>query len=260
MKRRVPTHLVVIALALLALPAAASAAPTVTLKGAAVPIKGYAHTGNFFGAGAAVHAEYTIHGTEYGGFPDPLIGITASLPRGVKLHPQGFPTCPAALILEQRTPERCPKGSKAGPGGTVDGVVSFGNERVPETAEVSAYFTPGLGIAFFTDGHSPVSLEIPSSGKITNLNGGEGYGPKLVAEVPLVETVPGAPDASVESINVTLGAAYRKNGKPVYYGTVPKTCPRGGFPVRSVLTFAENGEISRPVSVTAYFKAPCPKS
>jgi hypothetical protein len=246
-------------LAALAIPAAASATPVVKVKGEAVPIPGFPHTGNILGAGAAVHAEVTISGSEYAGAPPPLIGVTAWLPSGVKLHPQGFPTCPVRVILEEATPEKCPKGSSAGQGKAY-GVVTFGSERVPETAEIYSFFIPGDRIAFLTVGHSPVSLEVPTSGQLENLAGGEGFGPKLVTPIPLVATVPGAPYASVEAIDITLGAAYRKHGKTIYYGRVPSRCPRGGFPVRAQLTFAENGETSRPETVSVDFSAPCPRS
>ena len=259
-RHRALVALLLSALAALVVPAAASAVPVVKIKGEAVPIPGFPHTGNILGAGAAAHAELTISGSEYAGAPPPLIGVTAWLPSGVKLHPQGFPTCPVRVIIEEATPDKCPKGSAAGPIGKALGVVTFGAERVPETAEIFSYFIPGNRIAFLTVGHSPVSLEVPTSGQIENLAGGEGFGPKLVTPVPLVATVPGAPYASVEAIDITLGAAYRKHGKTVYYGRVPTKCPHGGFPVRAELTFAENGETSRPETVTADYDVPCPRS
>ena len=256
--RRSATCLAAATSVLLALASVASAAPTVTFKAKAVPIPGFPHTGNILGAGAAIQAEYTISGTEYGGFPPPLIGVNVSLPTGAKLHPQGFKTC-AKTALEQFGPTKCPKGSAAGPVGKVLGIVAFGNERVAETAELSSFYAPGGGLEFFTDGHSPVSLEILSAGHYVNLAGGGGFGPKLITEVPLVATVPGAPYASVESINVKAGSAYKKNGKAVYYGTVPKKCPKPGFNIKTELTFAENGEVSRPVTVVKTYRAPCPR-
>ena len=93
----------------MALTGVASAAPTVTFKATAVPIAGFPHTGNIFGAGAAVQAEYKITGTEYGGFPPPLIGVNFYLPSGTKLHPAGFPTCATKVIAEEKAgqvPER----------------------------------------------------------------------------------------------------------------------------------------------------------
>ena len=256
--RRVFKCLAVLSVGVLALPGVATALPSVKVKGSAVPIPGFPHTGNILGAGAAVRAQVSISGTEYGGFPPPLIGVTAFLPVGVHLHPQGFPTCPLKTIVEEREPQRCPKGSAAGPVGKAYGVVAFGKERVHETAEISSFFAPGGGLEFFTEGHSPVSLEIPTTARFTHLNGGGGFGPELIAQVPIVETVPGAPAASVESIDITVGSAYRKNGRTVYYGRVPKHCPHGGFRVRGELTFAENGDVTTPETVAVNFRAPCP--
>ena len=79
----------------------------------------------------------------------------------------------------------------------------------------------------------------------------------MLTEVPLVETVPGAPDASTETINVKVGAARRAHGKTFYYGTMPRTCPKGGFPVKAELLFAGLGGLP-PQTVTATYKAPCP--
>jgi hypothetical protein len=256
--RRAFTCIAALAVALMAVPAVASALPTVTFKAKAVPIAGFSHTGNFFGAGAADQAEYTISGTEYLGSPPPIIGVNVFLPKGTKLHTTGFPTCSKAT-LEQFGPIKCPKGSAAGPVGTVLGYVTFGGERVEEKAELSSFYSPGGGLEFFTNGHSPVSLEILSTGRYVNINGAGGFGPELKTKVPLVASVPGAPYASVKSITVKVGSAYKSHGKPVFYGRVPKTCPKGGFPVKTEVIFAENGEEAKPVTVTQTIKTPCPK-
>ena len=255
--RRALSCIAALAAALMAIPAVASALPTVTFKAKAVPIAGFPHTGNILGAGAADQAEYTIAGTEYLGSPPPIIGVNVFLPKGTKLHTTGFPTCSKAT-LEQFGPIKCPKGSAAGPVGTVLGYVTFGGERVEERAELSSFYSPGGGLEFFTDGHSPVSLEILSTGKYVNLGGAGGYGPELKTKVPLVASVPGAPYASVKTITVKVGSAYKSHGKAIYYGKVPTSCPKGGFPIKTEVIFAENGEESKPVSVTQTDKSPCP--
>lgn len=256
--RRASTCLAVLGLALLAIPSAASAVPTVTFKAKAVPIKGFPHTGNILGAGSAVEAEFHITGTEYQGSPPPIIGVNVYLPKGTKLHPSGFPTCnPDTLI--RVGPSGCPKGSAAGPIGTVVGFVSLGGERVHETAELTSFYAPGGKIAFLTVGHTPVALEILSTGHYVHLGGGGGFGPEVITEVPLVESLPGAPYASVENIKVKAGSAIRKHGKPIYYGRVPTKCPKGGFPVKAEVIFAENGDTTKPITVTTFYKAPCPR-
>jgi hypothetical protein len=157
-----------------------------------------------------------------------------------------------------RGPKGCPKGSSAGPGGKVYGVVAFGTSIVPETATIEAFFAPGGGLEFFVFGHTPVLLEIPGRARLIP-QGPPGFGPEFTGPVPLVETVPGAQDASVEKIDVTLGTAIRKHGKTYYYGRVPKHCPSGGFRVKSEFTFAENGNPATPVTVTVPFVAKCPR-
>ncbi len=261
--RRAAAYLSILGFIVLALPSVASALPTVRFKAAAVPIPKpgggtYPHTGNILGAGAAVQAEYKIEGNEYDGSPPPIIGINFYLPSRTKLHPTGFPTC-SKTTLEQFGSVRCPKGSAAGPIGKVIGFVTFGNERVEESAELSSFYAPGGGFLFLTDGHSPVSLEIISNAHYVNVGGAGGFGPKLVAAVPLVASVPGAPYASVKSITVKAGSAYKSRGKTIYYGTVPKACPKGGFPLKTEVIFAENGDPLTPVTVTKTYKAPCPR-
>jgi hypothetical protein len=241
------------------LPTAAFAAPKVTVKAKILPVlknpaspKGgsYPKTGNILGAGASVEAQMTISGTEYGGFPSPLTGVVVYLPSGTKLHPQGFKTCSNA-ILESHEVQNCPKKSIASPKGEVLGVVSFGASRVQEKATVQAFFTTNGGIAFFTEGREPTVIEILSTGRFSGAS--NPFSQKLTAVVPLVSTVPGAPYASVLSIKIRVGAAFMQGKKLISYGTVPKKCPKGGFPAKTELKYL-SGETS-----TVSIKVPCPK-
>jgi hypothetical protein len=256
---RIASILACLAVAALGLPAAALAAPKVTVKAKVLPVpinpasaksKSYPKTGNILGAGASVETKFTISGTEYGGFPLPLTGVVVYLPAGTKLHPQGFATCSNA-ILETHEVQKCPRRSIASPKGEVLGVVSFGSTRVQEKASVQAFFAPGNKLAFFTEGTSPALIEILSTGSFSTAS--KPFGPKLNAVVPLVETVPGAPYASVLSIRIKVGAAFIQGKKLISYGTVPKKCPKGGFPAKTELKFL-GGETS-----TASIKVPCPK-
>jgi hypothetical protein len=255
MLRRAIASAVVLGLAVLALASTALAAPTVTFKAQAVPIPGFRGTGNILGAGAALQVQYTIAGTEYGGFPPPLVGVNFYMPAGTRLHPRGFATCsPGAL--QNMGPSACPRHSRVTLAGTALGVVSFGSERVQERASIQAFFAPGGALQFYTQGSSPVSLEFLSPSHVTGA--ARPYAQRFVTSVPLIETVPGAPDASALSISLKLGAAFRKGHKVISYGTMPNRCPRGGFPLKSELLFAGLGGLA-PQTVSVTYKAPCPR-
>jgi hypothetical protein len=257
MRRTLVGLLALLVLTALVGPGVATAVPTVAIKARIVPIPGFPNTGDKLGAGAAVEGQITIAGTEYGGFPPPLIGVNVFLPKGTVLHPSGFPTCPVATLEPTgQGPKACPKGSAAGPVGRVLGVVAFGTKIVPEEATVESFYAPGGGVEFFTYGHTPAILEVISTAHYVNASGV--FSHELIAEVPLVETVPGAQDASVKSISLKVGSAIKKNGKTIYYGRVPKTCPKGGFPAKAEFTFAGLGGLSQ-ATVTKSIKVPCPR-
>ncbi len=255
MSRRAIVGAVVLCFALAGLPSSASATPVVTFKASAVPIPGFRGTGNILGAGAALQVQYTIRGSEYGGFPPPLIGVNFYTPAGTKLHPRGFATC-APAALQNRGPSACPRRSRVTLSGTALGVVSFGQERVEERASIQAFFAPGGGLQFYTQGSSPVSLEFLSPSHVVSSGGS--FAQKFVTAVPLIETVPGAPDASALSISLKIGAAFRRGHKVTYYGRVPRRCPRGGFLLKSELLFAGLAGLP-PQMVPVTYRAPCPR-
>ena len=127
---------------------------------------------------------------------------------------------------------------------------------MPETATLESFYAPGGGLEFFTYGHAPTVLEIISKAHYVNSSGL--YGKNLIAEVPLVETVPGAQDASITAISVKVGSAIRVHGKPVYYGRLPKSCPKGGYPVKTEVKFAPLGGLMAQ-TVTETYRTPCPR-
>jgi len=256
MRRRFAGLLGVVTILALAGPGSAWAVPTVSIKARIVPIAGFPNTGDKLGAGAAVESQVTISGTEYGGFPPPLIGVHVFLPRGTVLHQEGFPTCPVSTLEPTGLgPTACPEGSRAGPVGTVHGEVAFGTKVVPEEATLESFYAAGGGLEFFTYGHEPAIVEVISTAHFVNVGGI--YSHELIAAVPLVETVPGAQDASVTSVSIRVGSAIRLHGQTIYYGRVPKKCPRGGFPAKAQLTFAGLGGLTQ-VTVTKKLKVPCP--
>lgn len=284
--RRASTRLAVLGLAALALglPASAAAAPTVEVHVKILPIlknnanrkAGYwPKTGNHLGDPAALESKFLIKGSEYGGFPAPIRRVEVWLPKGTGINTKGFPVCPISK-LKNHEPEKCPAGSLASPAGHAPetapekcpspplaggageacGVVAIGGERVHEAVKIQVYFAPGGGLNFFIEGRTPTVIEEPFSGKFSSASGK--FGHKFVAEVPLIETLSGAPDAVTESTTVTIGAARMVKGKLVSLGTIPKTCPKGGFPGKAEMWFGAGPE-STWEKVTKEPKVPCPK-
>jgi hypothetical protein len=249
--RRMFAALAVLGLAVLGLSGTASAAPTLTFKVTAVPIPGFPHTGDILGAGAVIQVQGKISGTEYGGNPPPLTEVKFYAPVGAKVHPQGFATC-APSTIEKEGPGPCPKQSIASPKGSATGVVSFGTERVPETASVQFFFAPGGGLEGFVDGSTPVSLEILVPGGHV-VNAAPPFGLEFYGAVPLIETVPGALDASFEEGTISVGAAYRQGKNTISYITLPKRCLQGGFPLKAELSFLGGA------TAEASYKMPCPR-
>lgn len=240
----------VVALASLVGATGAEAAPAVTLKIKALPIEGFPGTGDILGAGAAVEVQVTISGTEYGGYPSPLTGINLYTPSGSKITPTGFTTC-ANSVLENAGGEGCPSRSRAGPPGTGLGVVTFGGDPVPEKVSIESFFAPGGGLTFLVEGTTPSYFQVLE--KAHWVGASPPYEQEAIVEVPLVETAPGANDASVTSFTVKVGAAHKQGKKTISYFTQPKKCPRGGFPAKLEMKFL-SGE-----TATVADHVPCPR-
>lgn len=249
-RRSLALHLVLV-LGSLALAAGAAAAPLATFKAYAIPIPGFPRTGNILGAPAEIETRVTIGGSEYGGFPSPLVGLSLYAPAGFKVNPTGFSTC-ATSVLEATGPSGCPKGSPAGPIGEGLGVVTFGGERVNESVTIQPFFAPTGGLTFYAVGKTPSLFEIIEPGHW--IKAPPPYGPEAIVDVPLVETVPGGYDASILSFIVTVGAAHKKHGHTISYFTLPKHCPTSGAPIKAELRFL-SGE-----TTTITYRQPCPRA
>src|SRR5271163_4625834 len=249
--RKACMYVVLAALAVLALPAIASAATVTGVKAAIVPIPGFSETGDILGAGADVEIEGKLEGNELpGGLPLQTRRLVVYFPAGTKIDPTGFPTCTAAK-LEEDGPQGCPKQSRIADGtvGVADQIGA--GEATREEGALEVFITPGNGVVAYANAASPISAQIiiPAHWETAP----PPYGLKLTFEIELVDSVPGALPVSGTSIHVKAGAAIRKGGKTYYYGRVPAKCPKGGFPGKGEVTL-EGGQ-----NIVTELKVPCPK-
>jgi hypothetical protein len=248
--RRASPYVVLIVLALLGLPAVASAATVTGVKAAIKPIPGFPETGDILGAGAEVEVEGKLEGDELpGGLPLQTRRLVLYFPAGTKIDPTGFPTCTVAK-LEEVGPEGCPKQSRIADGtvGVADQIGS--GEATREEGALEVYVAPGNGVVAYANASAPISAQIVIAAHWETAP--PPYGPKLTFEIPLVDSVPGALPVSGTSLHVKAGAAIKKGGKTYYYGRVPAKCPKGGFPGKGEVTL-EGGQ-----NIVTEVKVPCP--
>jgi hypothetical protein len=116
-----------------------------------------------------------------------------------------------------------------------------------------------LSAVLYAEGAAPVSAELVFHGVV--LPADAPFGGDLSTDVPLVPTLPEAPDAILAKFATTLGPERityweYSQGRYIPYHPrgiqLPPRCPHGGFPFAAAFTF-ENG-----VHASARAAVPCP--
>ncbi len=194
--------------------------------------------------------------------PSPITHINVLGPAGLTLNLEGTGTCTAA-ILENTGPQACPADSKAGFGGG-EGAYEIAHEIIHENFTVDFFLgnnKPGhVELLIYLDGATPVSIQLVFTAPV--IQEPKPYGLGFSLNVPLIKVLPEASDASAISAFFTAGAknvAYFKkvHGKKKLFHVkgiiTPKTCPHGGWPGASEISF-EDG-----TTVKSTTKIPCPK-
>ncbi len=233
----------------------ARSAPTVQLSAALTPER--------LGFGTTIHFAFTVAG-EATHEPVPIREIDLLYPAnlGIATSGLGLSTC-RAVILETEGPPGCPSNSVIGYGsGTVE--VPFGPETLQEIARTTTFMAPvqhgRLGLLFYADGESPVSAQLVFPGLV--LPAAVPFGGDLSATLPLVPSVPEAPDAALVHLTTTLGPShiiyyeYRKGRTIPYHPRgilLPRVCPRGGFRFAARFAFNDGS------SASAHAAVACPR-
>jgi hypothetical protein len=237
----------------LMLAVAAWAAETLTVTASFSP--------NKLGAPTNVHGTATI-GSTSGPLPSPIAEATVMGPAGLKVDTKGVGVCDPVKLEQTLEPSVCPKSSKAGFGGGV-GAYEIAGQVNEEPFTINFYRGPNenghIVILAYVNAVSPVSVQLVLKAQVVNEP--KPYGLGFTFKVPPIESLPGASNATAKSIYITLGApnaAYfeKVHGKRKLVHVrgiiVPKTCPKGGFPYKTQLTF-EDGTTN---TVTGTIKCP----
>jgi hypothetical protein len=195
-----------------------------------------------------------------GQLPPPLTQIELRYPDklGLGLSGLGLAICTPA-ILEASGPDGCPPNSVMGYGQALTGIM-LGDTPITESAPITILRSPDvdghLAVLFSSEGTAPVDTRIVFPGLL--LPASAPFGGEVSVGVPLVPTLPGAPDISVIWLHATLGPrkvtyseevggttlAYRPKGI-----LLPDSCPRGGFPFAARFSFVQGSLASDRTAV-----------
>lgn len=216
------------------------------------------------GASTTIHTAFTIT-TPNGQPPPPLIGVNLEMPKGVSLSTTslGLAVCHPAQ-LEDNGPADCSPNAVMGRGRALV-EVPLGPQIVHEWAYITILMGPAIDdrttLIYYAEGRTPVSAYITFTGLL--LPGDGPFGGLLDMTIPLVSSVPEAPDASVVYVRTSFGPSglwyhRREHSRIVPYRPegveVPRTCPAGGFPFAATFSFQDGSEAS------AHTVVPCPST
>lgn len=241
-------------LATVSLPARALATPAVSLHAAFAPeILGHSTTVNF-----RVQIAPT---TEL--LPPPLTEAGIRYPAGldISLSGLGIETC-SAQTLELTGLQGCPPDSLMGEGRAI-AEFPVKHQVFRETAQIAivrgAEQEGRLAMLLYVYNETAVNAELILPSQL--FPGVRPFGGRLQIQVPLVATLPEAPDLAVAEIQLVLGPKdlvyyERAHGKEIRYKPagikLPGHCPRGGFPFAIELGFLGGSHASGRTAV------PCP--
>lgn len=211
------------------------------------------------GAGTTIIFGFQITGRG-GGVPSPLTEIDLQYPANLGIGTSGLGLESCLLPrLEAFGPEGCPADSRMGYGSALV-EVPFGPDLIHETATTETFSAPvssgQLALLFYTVGKTPISAQLVFPAVVATAP--PPFGGSLNTTLPLVPSVPEAPDAAVVRLSSTIGPLNltyyeRVRGKRVAYTpkgiVLPKSCPHGGFPFAANFSFQDGTRASTTASV-----------
>src|SRR5664280_1272420 len=188
--------------------------------------------------------------------PAALTLLDVRLPPGMGVDTSGLATCrPSALA---HGPQGCSRNSRVG-SGSVDVRVPLGDVVRPEIAALTVFNGPRkvghTSLLFYAAGRLPIATQLVFPGVIVP----GALGDSIEATIPLIPTLPEAPDAAIVAMSSTLGTRqltyYRTVGRRrVRFtpkgATVPARCPAGGFPFSVAFGFNDASTATATATVT----------
>lgn len=191
-----------------------------------------------------------VFGSATPGPQPPAVKVTAYGPAGLLVDVRGAGTCTATPAkLEAIGASACPADSRIGFGSGV-GLFEIAKELIQGPLTLEFFLAPSqqghLTVLIYVNAVTPASEQLAFVGH--EVRAPKPYGIGIAFDIPIVPTLPGASLGWIQHVSLTLGA-----GNVAYYRTihgrrklmhvrglvVPKSCPRGGFPIEVQVGFAD---------------------
>ncbi len=200
---------------------------------------------------------------------EPLRSVTLNLPSemGIATSGLGFENCLVSR-LEALGSKGCPANSLMGRG-TATAEIPIAGEAIAESARVEVFSAPvqsgRLALLVYASAESPVFAQLVFPAIV--VPAAPPYSEGIETSVPLVPSVPGAPDVAVTRFQMALGTTSRGLGHFSYYRwshrrrvsyaprglLLPSRCPKGGFPFAAHFAFEDQ------TTATAHTTVACPR-
>jgi hypothetical protein len=187
--------------------------------------------------------------------PPALTLLDVRLPPGMGIDTRGLATCRSALLAHG--PQGCSRDSQVG-SGTVDVRVPLGEVIRPERAVLTVFNGPRqhgrTTLLFYAAGRLPIATQLVFAGVIVPGT----LGQTIKASIPLIPTLPEAPDAAIVAMSSTLGTrqliyyrtvAHRRVRFTPRGATVPPHCAAGGFPFSVSFGFSDASKTTAAATV-----------
>jgi len=178
------------------------------------------------------------------GLPSPVRRSVVKLPAGLGLDIPTLRSCSAAR-LRAHGASGCPTQSQIGSGeALLEG--NAGSQLIAESVKLWIFLGPLRGFQptfeVLGQGYTPLEERIVLAGTV--IPASAPYGEALAMEAPPVPTVPLEPDASLETLTLTVGARPNRLARGANAVVVPGSCPVGGFPFATESTYADGSASS----------------
>jgi hypothetical protein len=198
-----------------------------------------------------------------GQMPPALTAVALSYPEnlGIALSRLGLVTCTQAQ-LEATGVSGCQENSIMG-FGSATAEISLGSDVVGEPVPLTILRAPDeeghIALLFDAVGTTPLNTSAVFPGAL--LPAPAPFGGQVSIDVPLIPSLPGAPDVAIVRLRATLGPSgvtYHEHlaGRKLTYQPpgilLPDSCPKGGFPFAAQFSFVGGSHAS------ARAVEPCP--